>query len=161
MLFPINSLGYQTILLTDLKISHIRVPVSNYLKTAIFFQKNKSGFNLLTAYEALKGKNIPYYTVVALIPSLLRKTRVYITSNTQSDIDSLTNVFEGAAFPEREAYDLLGIYFQNSHDLRRLLTDYGFKGHPLRKLMPVIGWQDHPVYSFYHSSLKNPGYYSL
>jgi NADH-quinone oxidoreductase subunit C len=37
-------------------------------------------------------------------------------------------------------WDLFGIYFQNNKDLRRILTDYGFKGHPLRKDFPLTGY---------------------
>lgn len=50
-----------------------------------------------------------------------------------SVVPSLTPVFPGAEFQEREAWDLLGIHFEGHHDLRRILTWDGFDGHPLRK----------------------------
>ena len=48
-------------------------------------------------------------------------------------------VWASANWFEREAYDLFGIHFNNHPDLRRILTDYGFKGHPMRKDFPLIG----------------------
>jgi NADH-quinone oxidoreductase subunit C len=54
-------------------------------------------------------------------------------------IDSLVDVWAGANWFEREAYDLFGIEFHGHPDLRRILTDYGFIGHPFRKDFPLIG----------------------
>ena len=53
---------------------------------------------------------------------------------------SVTGVYPGADWFEREAYDLYGILFSGHPDLRRLLTDYGFEGHPLRKDFPLTGF---------------------
>jgi NADH-quinone oxidoreductase subunit D len=52
---------------------------------------------------------------------------------------SLTDVWPGANWFEREAFDLFGIIFEGHPDLRRILTDYGFVGHPFRKDFPLIG----------------------
>jgi len=55
-------------------------------------------------------------------------------------IDSITSVFSSANWYERETWDMFGIFFNNHPDLRRMLTDYGFKGHPLRKDFPLTGF---------------------
>ncbi len=57
-------------------------------------------------------------------------------------IDSVINIWPAANWYEREAYDLYGILFKGHHDLRRLLTDYGFSGYPFRKDFPLIGYQE-------------------
>jgi NADH-quinone oxidoreductase subunit C len=54
-------------------------------------------------------------------------------------IDSVVEIWAGANWFEREAFDLFGILFTGHPDLRRILTDYGFIGHPFRKDFPLIG----------------------
>lgn len=54
-------------------------------------------------------------------------------------IASVVNIWNGANWFEREAFDLYGIIFDGHPDLRRLLTDYGFVGHPFRKDFPLCG----------------------
>ncbi len=55
-------------------------------------------------------------------------------------VPSVTELWTGAAWYEREAFDLFGIVFEGHPDLRRILTDYGFVGHPFRKDFPVSGY---------------------
>tara|TARA_X000001036_G_scaffold257382_1_gene239365 strand:- start:5863 stop:6477 length:615 start_codon:yes stop_codon:yes gene_type:complete len=57
-------------------------------------------------------------------------------------IESLTKIFPSANWMEREVFDMYGIKFKNHPDLRRILTDYGFKGHPLRKDFPITGFNE-------------------
>jgi len=75
-----------------------------------------------------------------LSPKQNRRIRLKVQADESTQVLSLTGVFPGALWFEREAYDLYGILFTGHPDLRRLLTDYGFEGHPLRKDFPLTGF---------------------
>ena len=68
------------------------------------------------------------------------RVRVRVVTDEVTPVPSITSVFRGAEWFEREAYDLYGILFSGHPDLRRILTDYGFDGHPLRKDFPLTGF---------------------
>ncbi len=68
------------------------------------------------------------------------RIRVKVATDESSPVPSITPVFPGADWFEREAYDFYGILFTGHPDLRRILTDYGFEGHPLRKDFPLTGY---------------------
>jgi NADH-quinone oxidoreductase subunit C len=55
-------------------------------------------------------------------------------------VPSITRIHSGACWFERETFDMYGIEFSESHDLRRILTDYDFEGFPLRKDFPLTGY---------------------
>ena len=67
------------------------------------------------------------------------RLRVYTGESNPPIVPSLTAVWAGANWFEREAFDLFGIVFEGHNDLRRILTDYGFIGHPFRKDFPLSG----------------------
>jgi len=75
-----------------------------------------------------------------LSPRQNQRVRVKVQTDEETPVPSVTDVFPGADWFEREAYDLYGILFTGHPDLRRLLTDYGFEGHPLRKDFPLTGF---------------------
>ena len=69
----------------------------------------------------------------------LLRIRCFAPSESLPVVASLTGVWPGLNWFEREAFDLYGVIFEGHPDLRRILTDYGFVGHPFRKDFPLIG----------------------
>ena len=67
------------------------------------------------------------------------RLRVFAPDDAFPVVDTLTGIWPGANWYEREAFDLFGIMFSGHPDLRRILTDYGFIGHPFRKDFPLSG----------------------
>lgn len=67
------------------------------------------------------------------------RLKVFACDDAMPLVASLTGVWAGANWYEREAFDLFGIMFDGHDDLRRILTDYGFVGHPFRKDFPTSG----------------------
>ena len=75
-----------------------------------------------------------------LSPKKNNRIRLKVHTDDETPVPSLTPLFPGADWFEREAYDFYGILFSGHPDLRRILTDYGFDGYPLRKDFPTTGY---------------------
>lgn len=70
------------------------------------------------------------------------RIRVKTYADEVSPVPSITPLYDGANWYEREVYDLFGVFFTGHPDLRRIMTDYGFDGHPLRKDFPMTGYTE-------------------
>jgi NADH-quinone oxidoreductase subunit C len=98
---------------------------------------DKPRFGLVYVFNSVAGGN----------PRLI--LRVFLAEN-ELEVDSLTPLFAGAEWLEREVFDMFGVRFTGHPDLRRILTWDGFSAHPLRKDYPVIGRgerENYPVIS--------------
>src|SRR4051812_31383980 len=68
------------------------------------------------------------------------RLRVRVSTDEAQPVPTVTNVFPVAGWLEREVFDMYGVVFEGNGDLRRILTDYGFRGHPQRKDFPLTGY---------------------
>ena len=93
--------------------------------TAVDYPKRNKRFEVVYHLLSLTNKN---------------RLRVKIFVNDATPLPSLTEMYKGAGWYEREVWDMYGILFDGNNDLRRIHTDYGFEGHPLRKDFPLTGF---------------------
>jgi NADH-quinone oxidoreductase subunit C len=68
------------------------------------------------------------------------RVRVKVAVAEEEMVPSIHEIHPSANWFEREVFDMFGILFSGHPDLRRILTDYGFRGHPLRKDFPTTGY---------------------
>lgn len=82
------------------------------------------------------------FEVVYCLLSLTRnhRIRVHVQTDEEKPVPSVTGIWPVAGWLEREVYDMYGVLFAGNPDLRRILTDYGFRGHPQRKDFPLSGF---------------------
>jgi len=82
------------------------------------------------------------FDVVYHLLSLTRnhRLRLRVTTDEEKPVPSVTSLWPVAGWLEREIFDLFGVLFDGNNDLRRILTDYGFRGHPFRKDFPLSGY---------------------
>mgnify|MGYP003900039823 FL=1 len=73
---------------------------------------------------------------------LNHRVRVRVSTDEDTAVPSACAVWPAANWFEREVFDMFGILFSGHPDLRRILTDYGFRGYPLRKDFPTTGYTE-------------------
>jgi NADH-quinone oxidoreductase subunit C len=86
---------------------------------------------------------LPRFDVLVFLRSLVKKHRVRVKTRVRDgqELDSLTPIWEGANWTEREVYDMFGVQFRGHPDLRRILMYPEFVGYPLRKDYPITKTQ--------------------
>ena len=132
------------------KISHSQIYInidSEDIVDVILFLKNneKTKFRQLIDITAVDyPQNEKRFKIVYLFLSHEYNSRVILECYINEDeiVPTITNIYPAANWMEREVFDMYGIKFKNHPDLRRILTDYGFKGHPLRKDFPLTGFNE-------------------
>ena len=132
----------------DIKESNDHILV-DMLPTAIVTMvahlKSKKGFLFNTLiditavdYPAKEKRFDVIYHFLSMTEN--KRCRLTVSINELEKLPSITSIFECANWFEREIFDLFGVKFTSHPDLRRILTDYGFKGYPLRKDFPTSGF---------------------
>jgi NADH-quinone oxidoreductase subunit C len=124
----------------------IEVDESNLIEVVQFLKSNEyCKFKQLIDIAGVDyPENQKRFELIYLFLSHEHNTRIklLIKFEVNQSVNSLTKIFPSANWMEREVFDMYGIKFKSHPDLRRILTDYGFKGHPLRKDFPLTGFNE-------------------
>jgi NADH-quinone oxidoreductase subunit C len=107
-----------------------------------FLKYDQRFVRLSTVTAVDRHPSEPRFEVVYELHSVERKERVRLKCRLRGEdpvIESVTSVWRGANWYEREVFDLFGIQFLNHPDLRRIMLPDDWEGHPLRKDYPVAG----------------------
>ncbi len=129
------------------KINHNQIYLSindnDLLDVVLFLKTNlNTKFTQLIDVTAVDyPENDMRFKIVYLLLSHENNQRLILDTFIKENefVSSLCSVFPSANWMEREVFDMYGIEFKNHPDLRRILTDYNFKGYPLRKDFPLTG----------------------
>ena len=124
----------------------VNVEVNNIYSTILFLKTNtECKFKQLVDIVAADyPNNEKRFKIYYLLLSHKNNLRIKILANFSIDenVPSITKIFPSANWMEREVFDMYGTRFKNHPDLRRILTDYNFKGFPLRKDFPLTGFSE-------------------
>jgi NADH-quinone oxidoreductase subunit C len=135
----------------------VRVAPEDWLEVGAFLKKDPDlrmdHFVDITAVDYPERQpDLPRFDVLLLMRSLQKKHRIRVRTLVGEDdeLDTLTGVWAGANWAEREVFDMFGIRFRNHPDLRRILLYEEFVGYPLRKdypidrAQPLVAYRDVP-----------------
>ena len=130
---------------SEIKHNQIYLNTTNeYLMDVMLFLKTNNNMRFrqlidITAVDYLETEKRFKIVYLMLSHEFNNRVQVDFFINESDFVSSLIPLFPAANWMEREAFDMYGIKFKDHPDLRRILTDYGFKGHPLRKDFPLTG----------------------
>lgn len=149
-------------LVVNIRVTHNILNIKttpNNLKSVLFYLQNHSLFLFKQLQEITcidRPEKALRFTVTYTLYSVKYSTNILVTVQLpmEEPLPSVTQIYEGADWLEREVWDLFGIFFTDHQDLRRILTDYGFQGHPLRKDFPLTGFTE----LYYNDSTKRLSY---
>ena len=137
---------------------YVRVEPVNLLDVMRFLRDSEfTRFEQLIDLTCVDYLNFPNatdrYGVVYSLLSLAHNHRIWIkcfANDPKPTVPSVTSIWRGAEWMEREVYDMFGIVFENHPDLRRILTWDGFEANPLRKDYPLRGKGERENYPVVH-----------
>jgi len=125
----------------------VRIPAARLLEVMRFLRNDpRCAFEQLADLTCIDYLNFPNardrFGVIYSLLSLSLEHRLWLkcfVNDPSPEVPSVTGIWKGADWLEREVWDMFGVRFAGHPDLRRILTWEGFKAHPLRKDYPLRG----------------------
>ena len=124
----------------------VKVEADNLYSTLLFLKTNeqckfKQLIDIVAADYLGEDQRFRIYYLLLSHENNLR-IKVSINLSIDEKVPSIVKLYPSSNWMEREVFDMYGIKFKNHPDLRRILTDYNFKGFPLRKDFPLTGFNE-------------------
>lgn len=136
--------NYEPIITNQLKIDGFTGKTISRLKRDSMFKLIRLHNNIYVDHTLIDNLDVSFrfllvYLLLQRKIRLKKKLNFALKTTFNVVAQTISNIFYGIGAAEREVYDLFGVSFKNHPDLRRVVTDYGFKGNPLKKDFPLTG----------------------
>jgi NADH-quinone oxidoreductase subunit C len=147
--------GQSTLIVDPFDLHEVMAFLRDDARTQYNFLADVVGIDYLNYPSTMLGRFSVVYNLVAFSRDDRFFVKTFLDPSLPTDgiaedpslyLDSVTDLWPGAEWPEREVYDMFGIRFRNHPDLRRILTWESFPAHPLRKDYPVRGRGEREAY---------------
>ena len=138
-----NSLGLHVIDIVEAHGEVTFIVMRDTLGETLAMLRDDHGYQQLMEIAGVDYPDRPErFEVCYHLLSLTKNHRIRVKVSTDEDtpVPTVTHLWPVAGWLEREVYDMYGVLFAGNPDLRRILTDYGFRGHPFRKDFPLTGY---------------------
>jgi NADH-quinone oxidoreductase subunit C len=147
--------GQSTLIVEPSDLHEVMAFLRDDARTAYNFLSDVIGIDYLNYPAPQIGRFAVVYNLISFSIQTRFFVKAFLTPSLPTDgivedpalfLDSVTDLWPGAEWPEREVFDMLGIRFRNHPDLRRILTWESYPAHPLRKDYPLRGRGEREAY---------------
>lgn len=147
--------GQSTLIVEPADLHEVMAFLRDDPRTQYNFLADVLGIDYLNYPAPQIGRFAVVYNLVSFAHERRFFVKVYLNPSLPTDgtlddpalyVDSVTDLWPGAEWPEREVFDMFGIRFRNHPDLRRILTWEEYPAHPLRKDYPLRGRGEREAY---------------
>ncbi len=147
--------GQSTLIVEPGDLHEVLAFLKNDPRTSYIFLSDVGGIDYLNYPSPQPGRFAVFYNLISFDRDDRFFVKTYLNPSLPTDgivedpalyLDSVTDLWAGAEWPEREVFDMLGIRFRNHPDLRRILLWEDFPAHPLRKDYPLRGRGEREAY---------------
>jgi len=148
--------GQSTLIVEPSDLHEVMAFLRNDPRTTYVFLSDVVGIDYLNYPSETIGRFAVVYNLISFERDDRLFVKVFLDPSIPTDgieedpslwLDSVTDLWPGAEWTEREVFDMFGIRFRNHPDLRRILTWKSYPAHPLRKDYPVTGRGEREQYN--------------
>lgn len=138
------NINFDTLNNDTMQIKNIATKINGSLKNDLLFKLKQLHNNIYVDLTLIDNLDLKYrFSMIYILYHLKSDIKTIFQVALKHSFNTITyttsNIYYGAGIAEREVYDIFGVFFKDHPDLRRVITDYGFRGNPLKKDFPLTG----------------------